>query len=477
MPDTTGTPPETDGEARAPYLEVHPPHWAVRGLAYVLIALFAAAALAAIAIALPETVSSPFVLMPLQGTDPIRAARGGTVMAVQVREGQVVVRGESAFVIRSMAVGDRSAELQTLEAQLPGAEEGRRNARQKYESQRRSDGEETDRLRRRAAHLAQKLEEQRAIRAVRQERSRTDLEMQRNTIDMTLKEAEFKRTEYALARELAERFERYHREGAISWLDYKHRELEMTKLGVEVQQLERALETARLRLNQLGAEHETWEKEWKLAAADLEAERREVQTSLEKVRQAAAARDAEFREVERHLAEEASKARIRAAALREDLGGSRGGDLSLPAPCSGTVLRLTIKAPGAVVQEGDLLGELACAGERLQAEVLAPPSGIGLIRPGERVKLLYDAFPYQRYGVRYGTVRWVSPASVVVKDRPVFRVLVDIQDEAVTVRGQPRALLAGMGGTAHIVVGRRSLLSFAFEPIRQLKEDFAAPAP
>jgi membrane fusion protein len=136
-----------------------------------------------------------------------------------------------------------------------------------------------------------------------------------------------------------------------------------------------------------------------------------------------------------------------------------------------------IKAPGAVVQEGDLLGELACSGERLQADVHVPQSGIGLIKLDQRVKLLYDAFPYQRYGVRYGTVRWVSPASVAVKDQPVFRVLVDLQDDAVTVRGQRRALLAGMGGMADIVVGKRSLLSFAFEPIRQLKENFATPTP
>ncbi|HYL82421.1 MAG TPA: HlyD family efflux transporter periplasmic adaptor subunit, partial [Candidatus Acidoferrum sp.] len=428
-------------------------------------------------ITLPETVSGPFVLIPLQGTDPIRAARGGTVTAVRVREGQAVTRGDPMFVIRSSTVGDRAAELAGLETQLQGSGEGRRNARQKYESQRQSDEAESSRLARRTAHLTQKLEENRAIRAVKEDRFRTDLEIQRNTIDITLKETEFKRTEYALARELAERFERYHKEGAISWLDYKNRELEMTKLAVEVQQLDRTLETARLRLNQLAAEQETWEKEWRMGAADLEAENREVRTSLEKLRQSAAARDAEYREVERRLTEEASKAKSRAGALRDDLGASRGGDLSLPALCSGTLLRLNIKGAGAVVQEGELLGELACAGERLQAEVLAPQSGVGLIKPGQPVKLLYDAFPYQRYGMRYGTIRWVSPASVQVKDQPVFRILVNIQDEAVVVKGQPRPLLAGMEGKADIVIGKRSLLSFAFEPIRQLKENFSVPTP
>jgi HlyD family secretion protein len=91
--------------------------------------------------------------------------------------------------------------------------------------------------------------------------------------------------------------------------------------------------------------------------------------------------------------------------------------------------------------------------------------------------LLYDAFPYQRHGIKHGTVRWVSPASVTVKEKPVFRVLVDIDDVAVRVKGENRPLMAGMGGRADIVVGRRSLISYAFEPIRMLRETLADRAP
>jgi hypothetical protein len=35
--------------------------------------------------------------------------------------------------------------------------------------------------------------------------------------------------------------------------------------------------------------------------------------------------------------------------------------------------------------------------------------------------------------------------------------------------------MVGMGGRADVVIGRRSLASFAFEPLRQLKESFAEP--
>jgi membrane fusion protein len=93
------------------------------------------------------------------------------------------------------------------------------------------------------------------------------------------------------------------------------------------------------------------------------------------------------------------------------------------------------------------------------------------------VRLLYDAFPYQRYGIKHGTVRWVSPASVTVKDHQVFRVLVDLDERSVQVKGEARPFLAGMGGRADVVVGRRSLISYAFEPVRMLRETLADPPP
>ena len=464
---------EPDDEAGATFLDVTPPHWAARGLAYLLILLAVGAVVASVVIRLPETVSSPFVLVPSGGADPIRASRNGIIAAVRVGEGQTVAKGDPAFVIRSPSIGDRSAELKSLETQLVGAEESRANTRQQHESQRRADEQEQWRLTQRAAHLTQKLAEQRTIRGVRQAKFRGDLEIQRNGIDITQREIGFKKQHHAMVRELADRSEPLHKDGIISWLEYNNRQLDAAKLAVEVQQLERTLETAGLKVNQLHAERDTQEIEWKLTVAELESESREVQGALEKLRHAMAGRQAEYREFERRLGEDSAKARIRATALTDELAQSRGSELSIPAPCGGTVLRLLVKGPGAVVQDGDSLAELACAGERLEAEISVPHSGAGQIKPGQIVKLLYEAFPYQRHGVKYGTVRWVSPASVMVKDKVVFRMLADIEDTAVVVKGEPRPLMAGMGGRADIVVGRRSLLTYAFEPLRQLRGTLA----
>ena len=468
-----------------PFLGVDPPHWAARGLAVLLLVLFVGGAVAAFVVQVPETVTSPFVLVPARGTDPVRAPRNGVVAIVQVQEGRAVRGGEPIFVIRSPAISDMSSEARGLETQLAGAEESRANARLKHESQRRADEEEATRLARRGAYLAQKLEEHRHVRAVREAKYRADLAIARNEIDITQKEMEFKKTAHALAAEIADRFETFHKEGAISWLETNTKRLEATKLGVEVQQLERTLETVRLRVNQIQADHQTSESEWKQTAADLENESREVRAASEKLRHTMAARDSEFREQDRRLGEDTAKARIRAAALRDVLGQNRGSDLAAAAPCDGTVIRLAVKAPGAVVQEGDLLCEVACAGGALQAELTVPPGGVSRLRPGQGVKLLYDAFPYQRHGVRFGTVRWVSPAGATAGAAPgaagggppVFRATAAIADESILVDGRPRPLMAGMGGRAEVVVGRRSLISHALEPLRQLRESLAdAPA-
>ena len=456
-----------------PFLVPEPPHWAARGLSLLVLAVFAAAIVTAIVVTLPETVSSPFVLVPVQGGDPMRASRGGVVTAVRVSEGQRVERGAPAFVIRSSTVGDRAAELRSLETLATGTEESRVNARQRHESQQRADDEEMRRLRLRAAHLLEKLTEQRGLRDVRAARFARDLEIQQNDIEIAQRELGFKRAQYGVAKELVDRMERHYGENMVSWLEYNTRRLDATKLDVEGQQLERAIESARLKLSQLRAEHQTWEIDWRVTVAGLETEAREAETALAALRQSGAARAAEHRETDRRLVEEAARARIRAAALREEGESVRGAELVLSAPCAGTVLRLAVNAAGAVAQDGDVLAELACEGERLEAEVSVAPAGAGRIQTGQLVRLLYDAFPYQRYGIKHGTVRWVSPASVRVREQPVFRVRVDLEDHSMRVKGKSRALLVGMGGRADIVVGRRSLASYAFEPIRMLQEKLA----
>jgi multidrug efflux pump subunit AcrA (membrane-fusion protein) len=151
--------------------------------------------------------------------------------------------------------------------------------------------------------------------------------------------------------------------------------------------------------------------------------------------------------------------------------GPRNGDgITLTAPCTGTVVRLLARSVGAVVAEGDVLAEIVCAADRLQVELSVPQRGFALVAPGQPVKLQYDAFPFERYGVRYATLRWMSPTSTPYSPDGTFRALADLGEEAIHIGDRTLGVRPGMRGRASIVVGRRSLASYALEPFRGLRE-------
>lgn len=406
MPDERNAHPDSD----PPFLDPEPPHWAARGLATLLMTLFAASIVAALVIRVPERVSGPFVLVPAQGGDPVRASRDGIVTGVRAAEGASVAAGDTLFQLRSDPVGDRSAELLQLRSAGRAAEESRGLAEREYATARLADDEAARSLESRLASLG-------------------------GTIGG-------RERQLAIARELAERYERGAKAGAIG-----------------------AMEAGRARLDA------------ETLAEQLEAARSERATAASALRQRrheSEARRVRHLELVRRLEAEREQASLRVAALERELSFSAGNELTVPAPCAGTVLRVRVNTPGAVVHDGDTLAEVACSGSALVGELSVPASGVAYLRAGQGVKLLYDAFPYQRHGVREGRVRWVGPAGIASREGG-FRALIEIDSASVLVRGTPRPLLAGMGGRADVVIGRRTLASYAVEPIRQLRESMREP--
>ena len=169
-----------------------------------------------------------------------------------------------------------------------------------------------------------------------------------------------------------------HEEGLTSWIEASKPRLEAERLAVE-------LEEAR-------------------------AEAVETQAAVARLRFEMASRDAAFNEIARSVQEELERARARKGML--DGEASREGNaLAVSAPCGGTIVKLVVKNAGTVVRSSDVLAEIACREERLQAELMVPQRGLALLRAGQLVKLRYDAFPYQRFGVRHATLRWISPSA------------------------------------------------------------------
>lgn len=188
----------------------------------------------------------------------------------------------------------------------------------------------------------------------------------------------------------------------------------------------------------------------------------------------AAVREADYRERIRQLDLVIRQADGRLSALRAT-GTPTDAGLVVPSPCDGTLVRLRVRAPGTFVAQGDLLADIACTSDSLVVEMEVPASGIGRVNAGQDMRLMYDAFPYQRYGVRFAEVTWVGAASgaAAVGDSTAFRARARPDESSVRIDGADRALVPGMGGTARVVVARRRLIAYAFTPLMQLRESLS----
>ncbi len=164
------------------------------------------------------------------------------------------------------------------------------------------------------------------------------------------------------------------------------------------------------------------------------------------------------------------KLKVRLQALQGDLEDSKLNLLTIRAPYAGVVISLAQRNAGSVVQNGQELCQLAVVDAKPRARLTLSEAGLPKLAIGQRVRFFFDAFPYQRYGVVNATLDWISPAPVVSTEGPHFVALASL-DPARNTRRHPLALRVGMTGEARIVVGERTIMEYAFEPIRQLREN------
>ena len=165
------------------------------------------------------------------------------------------------------------------------------------------------------------------------------------------------------------------------------------------------------------------------------------------------------------------KFNVRIGALQSQLQNVTGNLLSIRAPYDAVVISLAQRNAGAVVAAGQELCQLARIDATPRARLYLKEQGLPRLSLKQGARLFFDAFPYQRYGTVTGALDWVSPAAVATTEGQQFIALVSLNQNQIEVSGEQRPLRVGMKGEARIVVGSRLLIEYAFEPIRQLREN------
>lgn len=163
--------------------------------------------------------------------------------------------------------------------------------------------------------------------------------------------------------------------------------------------------------------------------------------------------------------------------LQESLAGAEARrETVIKAPVSGTVTNIAV-VQGQSVPADTPLATVLPKGSGLHVELLVPSRAIGFIQKGQQVVLRYEAFPHERFGQYKGVVTEIgrnvwSPGEKIgpltVKE-PVYRVDVKLERQSVAALGTEIALRPGMLVNADILLERRTLLEWLFEPVLQLR--------
>ncbi len=148
----------------------------------------------------------------------------------------------------------------------------------------------------------------------------------------------------------------------------------------------------------------------------------------------------------------------------------------IKAPVSGTVTNIAV-VQGQSVPADTPLATVLPKGSGMHVELLVPSRAIGFIQKGQQVVLRYEAFPHERFGQYKGTVTEISRnvwapgekiGAIAVKE-PVYRVDVKLERQSVAALGAEIPLRPGMLVNADILLERRTLLEWLFEPVLQLR--------
>lgn len=144
----------------------------------------------------------------------------------------------------------------------------------------------------------------------------------------------------------------------------------------------------------------------------------------------------------------------------------------ITAPISGRITALQT-ATGRTANPNVPLMVIVPEESELRAELYAPTRAIGFVKKGQETRILFDAFPYQRFGSFGGKVVHVSraiidprEAEVPIKlEEAVYRIAIKLDRQDVIAYGDKIDLQPGMTLQANVVLERQSFLSWLLQPL------------
>lgn len=142
------------------------------------------------------------------------------------------------------------------------------------------------------------------------------------------------------------------------------------------------------------------------------------------------------------------------------------------APISGTLVSLNLRK-GEAANPNAPIASIAPQNSKIVAELLVPTRAAGFVKQGDDVRIMIDAFPYQKFGVIKATVEDITRSAFRPGEiyspfdfkEPVYRIRALLPANKIKTYDKFTELQSGMTLKADIITDRRSFLEWILDPL------------
>jgi membrane fusion protein len=189
--------------------------------------------------------------------------------------------------------------------------------------------------------------------------------------------------------------------------------------------------------------------------------------------------DADYQDLRYQAHRDEASLKRNAMAIQQDFAESEARQkIQVIAPTDGIITAISVEI-GKSVSADSTLASVLPAGSELEAEIYAPSRSIGFVKPGMKVLLRYQAYPYQRFGQYEAVVYEVAgtamsaqeltlPGAVTTSSQssePLYRIRLKLKQQSVLAYGRPVNLKPGMLLDASVILEHRHLYEWILEPL------------
>ncbi|MBW4631131.1 MAG: HlyD family secretion protein [Iphinoe sp. HA4291-MV1] len=460
-------------------LDSLPQVW-TRGLLYFLL-IFSSIALSwAMLFKVDETGTARGRLEPEGKTVKLDTLVAGTVTKVPVKEGELVKPGETVLILDSELVQtqlrqgkeklegqlNQLSQLNVLKKQLVIAitTQQQQNQAQDLEKQ-----AQVEQAQQNFSALKNSYE-------LQKEEKFTQVNQAKQTLMSLQNASKFVESSLASAQQEVERYRQLRQEGIVSEVKVVEKQdiaNEKQKLFVQSQS---DIEQAKLRLAE---QQSNYERTIRKATAEIEQaylrlkeQQRSYQTLIHSNKLAVLKIEEQLNNLETEmttLKTEVAQSKSQIQTLQLQLG-----QRVLKSPVAGRVFQLPIQRAGAVVQSGTMVAEIAPEGAPLVIRAQIATNESGSLQKGLAVKLKFDAYPFQDYGIIEGELVEISPTTIEVETAngkvAAYNLEIALKQNCIPTANKCLSLRPGDTATAEVIVRQRRIIDFLLDPFKQLKQ-------